>query len=304
VYESRPYLKVSHDYPSARRTLREVKTYSAGPAALLSAPSQNRVWGGATAGLRANVHSKNESVFFGGGLLLALAAAGCAAPFYTRRLRAGLALGACTCAILALGLGLTGAGYPYRLLYDYAPGWDGVRVPGRVFTLGTLFLALLAGAGAQLLATRAGEWGQRRSLRGLSAPLGAVLALAIIGEGAGQLGHPHAPQPAAAERGLPGPRLDLPTDGAADRVWQYFSTDGFYKIPVGNSTFDIPAVDDLRGGMNGFPDRASVEKLRYYGIATVVLHLKLPKLPGIVSHATPEPPDVAAAAAKALHGSD
>ena len=60
--------------------------------------------------------------------------------------------------------------------------------------------------------------------------------------------------------------MDLPTDGALDRVWQYYSTDGFYKIPIGNSTFDIPAVDDLRGGMNGFPDRASVEKLRYYGI--------------------------------------
>ena len=56
-------------------------------------------------------------------------------------------------------------------------------------------------------------------------------------------------------------------------MWQYFSTDGFYKIPIGNSTFDIPAVDDLRGGMSGFPDRASVEKLRYYGIKTVVLHL-------------------------------
>jgi hypothetical protein len=33
-----------------------------------------------------------------------------------------------------------------------------------------------------------------------------------------------------------------------------------------------------------------------------VLHLKLPKLPGIVSHATPEPPDVAAAAAKPIVG--
>ena len=85
------------------------------------------------------------------------------------------------------------------------------------------------------------------------------------------------PQPARAEIGLPGPLLDLPTDGAADRLWQYFSTDGFYEIPIGNSTFDMPAVDDLRGGMSGFPDRASVEKLRYYGIRTVVLHLRMPK---------------------------
>src|SRR5205085_3226416 len=93
-----------------------------------------------------------------------------------------------------------------------------------------------------------------------------------------------------------------PTDGAADRIWQYFSTDGFYKIPVGNSTFDIPAVDDLRGGMSSFPDRASVQKLRYLGIPTVVLHLRLPKLPGIAGYALPEPRDPRAAAAKPVAG--
>jgi hypothetical protein len=302
VYEARPYLKVAHDYPAAKRTIREVKAYSAGPAALLAASSENRVWGGATVGLRAHVHSKNESVFFPGGLLLALAILGLAGPPYTRRLRAGLMLGALACAVLALGFGLTGAGYPYRLLYDYAPGWDGVRVPGRVFTTATLCLALLAGAGAQLLAARAGRWGRRRSPSGLPAVLGAVLAVGIVGEGAGHLGHPVVPQPARAEIGLPAPVLDLPTDGAADRVWQYFSTDGFYPIPIGNSTFDIPAVDDLRGGMGAFPDRASVEKLRYYGIRTVVLHLKLPKLPGIAGYALPEPRDPAAAAAKPVAG--
>jgi hypothetical protein len=71
---------------------------------------------------------------------------------------------------------------------------------------------------------------------------------------------------------------------------------------VGNSTFDIPAVDDLRGGMSGFPDRASVEKLRFYGIRTVVLHLRMPRLPGIVSFARAEPPDTAAAAARSIVG--
>jgi hypothetical protein len=201
-----------------------------------------------------------------------------------------------------MGMGLTGAGYPYRLLFDYAPGWNGVRVPGRVFTLATLFYALLAGAGAQLLAQLAGRWGARRSLRGLGALAGVVLAVAIVGEGAGHLGHPVVPQPARAEVGLPGPLLDLPTDGAADRLWQYFSTNGFYEIPVGNSTFDFPAVDDLRGGMSGFPDRASIEKLRYYGIRTVVLHLRMPRLPGIVGYALAEPPDTAAAAAKPVTG--
>jgi hypothetical protein len=291
--------------------------------------------------MRAKVNSKNESVFFPGGLILVLALIGLAAGLYTRRLRLALLGGIVVCSVLALGFGITGAGYPYRLLYDYAPGWDGVRVPGRVFTLATLFYALLAGAGAQWLATRVSAWyagrpsmpseretgavetrgagtpqgadayattigrppTPRHTLSAVGALVGVVLAIGILGEGAGHLGHPLVPQPAQAEIGLPGPLLDLPTDGALDRIWQYYSTDGFYEIPIGNSTFDMPDVDDLRGGMNGFPDRASVEKLRFYHIETVVLHTVLPKgLPPEHGPVVAEPPDPAAAAAKPIAG--
>jgi hypothetical protein len=303
VYEARPYLKVSADYPTAKRTIKEVKNYSAGPAAWLSASTQNRVWSSITSGMRAHIHSKNESVFFPGGLILALALIGLAAPMYTRRLRLGLAIGIATVSILALGMGITGAGYPYRLLYDHAPGWDGVRVPGRVFTLATLFYALLAGAGAQLLVRRVGPWAKRQSLRSVPALLGAALLVGILGEGAGHLNDPVVPQPARAEIGLRGPVMDLPTDGPLDRVWQYFSTNGFPQIPQGNSTFDIYALDDLRGGVDGFPDKASVEKLRWYGIKTVVLHTALPKgLPPQQGWVKPEPQEPIAAAARPIAG--
>jgi hypothetical protein len=328
VYQARPYLKVAEEYPTAKRTLAEVETYSAGPAALLSASSENRVWGGITEGMRAKVNSKNESVFFPGGLILVLALIGLLAMRnapYTRRLRIGLLAGIVVISVLALGFGITGAGYPYRLLYNYAPGWDGVRVPGRIFTLATLFYALLAGAGAQVLVQRLHSWRTRATPTtasslsgpttrhslprpalaavGLPALVGVTLLVGILGEGAGHLGHPVVPQPAKAEIGLRGPILDLPTDGALDRIWQYFSTNGFYEIPIGNSTFDMPKVDDLRGGMNGFPDRASVEKLRYYGIHTVVLHTVLPKgLPPEHGPVVAEPPDPAAAAAKPIAG--
>ncbi len=199
IYQARPYLKVAHDYPTARRTLKEVKNYSSGPAALLSASSENRVWGDATAGMRANVHSKNEDVFFPGGLILALALLGLAGVggcVYTRNLRLGLAAGVLTCSILAMGLGLTGAGYPYRLLFNYAPGWDGVRVPGRVFTLGTLFYALLAAAGAQQLMHLVGRWLRSRTLHAAPAVVGVVLLIGLLGEGAGHLAHPVVPQTA------------------------------------------------------------------------------------------------------------
>ncbi len=312
VYQARPYLRVSHLYPTAKRTIKEVENYSSGPAALVSASSENRVWGSVTSGARDHVHSKNEDVFFPGGLILVLAVLGLlglgGSPL-TRRLRLGLLAGVVVCSVLAMGLGLTGAGYPYRLLFDYAPGWNGVRVPGRVFTMGTLFYALLAGAGAQWLIERLRPYATRMRARSprlataVPAVAGGILLIGILGEGAGHLGHPRVPQPTRAEVGLPGPRLDLPTDGAHDRIWQYFSTDGFYEIPIGNSTFDMPAVDDIRGGMHNFPDKASVEKLRYYGIKTVVLHLdEIKELPPNHGWVKAEPPDPAAAAAKPIAG--
>jgi hypothetical protein len=306
IYQARPYLKVAADYPTAKRTIKEVENYSSGPAALLSASSENRVWGSLTSGVREHVHSKNEDVFFPGGLILALSLIGLAgvggSPL-SRRLRLGLLAGVVVCSVLAMGMGLTGAGYPYRLLFDYAPGWNGVRVPGRIFMLGTLFYALLAGAGAHWITSRSRRVGARYSVAALPAIVGAVLLIGLLGEGAGHLGHPVVPQPTKAEIGLPGPRLDLPTDGSHDRIWQYFSTDGFYKIPIGNSTFDMPQVDDLRGGMFGFPDKASIEKLRYYGIRTVVLHLnKIQNLPVEHGLEIPEPPDPAAAAEKPITG--
>jgi hypothetical protein len=306
IYQARPYLKVANEYPTAKRTLKEVENYSSGPASLLSASSENRVWGSFTAPLREDVLSKNEDVFFPGLAIFLLALIGLAlSRTYTRRLRSGLLAGIVVCSILAMGLGLTGAGYPYRLLYDYAPGWDGVRVPGRVFTLATLFYALLAGAGAQWLMGVLRGWASGfapRTNRWLSGIVAGLLLIGLLGEGAGHLGHPLVPQPARAEIGLPGPIIDLPTDSANDRIWQYFSTDGFPKIDNGNSTFDIPSQDDLRGGMSGFPDEASVEKLRYYGIRTVVLHLKHTQLPGLKFPEVPEPQDPAAAAQKPIAG--
>jgi hypothetical protein len=245
-------------------------------------------------------------VFFPGAGIFLLALVGLFASVYTLRLRFGLACGAVVCSVLAMGMGLTGAGYPYRLLYDYAPGWEGVRVPGRVFIMATLFLALLAAAGAWRLAQLARSWTHPsfgpRAASWTVGSVGLLLLIGLVGEGAGHMAHPVVPQPVRAEAGLRAPLLDLPTDGAADRLWQYFSVDGFYTIPVGNSTFDLPALDDLRGGLQNFPDTGSVQKLRYYGIKTVVLHTTMPRLPGLHAPEVPEPPDYATAAAKPIAG--
>jgi hypothetical protein len=312
IYQGVPYLEVAHEHSTASRALQEVQKYSAGPVALVAAPANDPIWGAATAPLRAHVRSADESVFFPGLVIFALALVGLlvarGSP-YPRSLRISLAVGTLACAALALGFGLGGAGYPFRLLHDFAPGWTAVRVPGRIFTLATLCLALLAGAGAELVVGRlrgrdahAGGGTHGRLRPALAVAVACALLAAVLLEGARSLPQHIVPQPARAEIGLPTPVLDLPTDSPADRLWQYFSTDGFYAIPVGDSTFDLPALDDLRGGISGFPDRESVAKLRWYGIRTVVLHTRMPALPGMTSAGGPEPADPAAAAAKPVGG--
>ncbi len=62
-------------------------------------------------------------------------------------------------------------------------------------------------------------------------------------------------------------------------------------------------MDDIRGGVHKFPDKASVEKLRYYGIRTVVLHLApFKELPPSHGFAQLEPRSPVAAAAKPIAG--
>jgi len=97
--------------------------------------------------------------------------------------------------------------------------------------------------------------------------------------------------------------LHLPTDPATDRLFQFWSTDRFPKIVNGNSTFDIPSQDDLRGAMQNFPDAQGVDKLRRLGVRTVVLHTDLAGV-GLpeAKFSIPEPPDPVQAAVRPITG--
>ena len=295
AFEARPYLQVSHRYPTARRAITEVQRYSAPARALLAAPFNNRVWGDATAPIRDRLSSKNESDLFPGALILVLALTGAWAPVLPRALRLGLLALAVGAALLALGLSLTSGGYPYRLLYDHLPGWNGVRTPGRLITTASLALALLTGAGAHWLI------GRLPAASRAAPALGIALALAVVVEGSARMATPVVPPLPAGSTHLRGPLLELPTDPANDRLYQLWSTADWATIANGNSTFDIPAQDDLRGAMQDFPDRPGIRKLRRLGIQTVVLHTRLPTLPPL-RYAIPEPPDPRAAARRPIAG--
>ncbi|MBI5310171.1 MAG: hypothetical protein HZB14_03940 [Actinobacteria bacterium] len=235
-----------------------------------------------------------EQTLFPGLAILALALAGAFGQALPRGWRIGLASAALATAVLSLGFRASGAGQflPYRLLYEYAPGWEGVRTPGRLNTLTSLALALLAGAGAQRLIesarARISPSHGRRTVAAVAA--GLVLLICVEASGfeiapasggvlAGSV-TPSAPRPPDGQRGIADPQLHLPVTIAANRRYVYWSTEGFPRIVNGRASIDPDSFAELTREVSGFPDRGSVERLRRIGVATVVLHPYL--LPGTV----------------------
>jgi hypothetical protein len=152
-----PYRQVSEDHPESARTAETVAAFSGGPEMFLAAPAQSTVWGDVTEGARERLDFVPEQTLFPGVAVVLLAAVGLSRPSpLSRRLRIGLGAGVAAVALLSLGFQTpaNGVPYPYRLLYELAPGWDAVRTPGRLNTLTSLGLALLAAAGAHALLTR------------------------------------------------------------------------------------------------------------------------------------------------------
>jgi hypothetical protein len=285
---ARPYLEVASDHPEAKRTQAQISGLSGPLESFIAAPEENLVWGKATEGVRDRLSSVPEQTLFPGIAIVALALAGLSAPAYPRRLRIGLAAAVLLLAFLSLGFHRHGAGslYPYRLLYAVAPGWEGIRVPGRLMTLTSLGLALLAAAGAQRLAGSLGARAARRSARRVAWAVCATLTLAVLVEGSGfDIGgpgawpvagpaHPEVPPAPKGEAGA-APQLHLPLTIPANRRYVLWSTDGFPELVNGRGSFVPTSFADLELRLQQFPDRETVNLLRSLGVRTVVLHPNL-----------------------------
>jgi len=267
---AQPYLSVLRDHPEAHRTAAEIAFYSPPPRGFLAAPDLSGLWAGATAQWRDTLRFPGEQALFPGVTVLLLALLGLWGPAFGSRVRLGLGVGTVACAVLSLGLpsyahpnrGFT----PYRLLYDYAPGWDGVRTPGRINTLTSLGLALLAGAGLTVLQRR----GVPRAWRHLVA---AAAVVAILAEGFGPLPHPRLPDEPAGAATAPAPQLHLPAN--RDPLILYWSIDGFPKMVNGLGAFVPTRYSQILGAVTGFPDGGSVDYLRRLGVRSVILHRDL-----------------------------
>ncbi len=290
---AQPYLRVLDAHPEAKRSAVTVARYSGGPEIFLTASRTSLVWGGATSGLRDGQVAVAEKTLFPGLAILLLALAGLGWRGYPRGLRIGLGVAVLALAVLSLGFQVDGAGrfLPYRLLWDWLPGWQAIRVPGRLHTLTTLALAVLAAGGA---ARAVAVLRARRGAR-TAAVVAALLVAAVVVEGSGfgigrdgeaVAGYPHPTVPTAPAglAGLPAPLLQLPAAPEDNRRYLLWSTAGFPAMLNGRSSVDPRFFKDtLRAVAPCFPTRAAIERLRRIGVRTVVVHTDRPDrtLPGV-----------------------
>jgi len=296
VLLGRVYLHVADTFPQAARGPRTVAYYSGGPVELLAAGRGSLVWSGITAAARARVNTAAEQSLFPGLTIMLLAALGAWRGPWSRALRTGLAAGVIATAVLALGFADAGHRwlYPYGWLYAL-PGWSAVRTPGRLMTLTTLGLALLAAAGAQRLAAPRGP--TSASVGPGVAPTAArpapsarasarrwlpwALTALILLEGCafslhgGRLSgppHPRVERPPAGLAAARAPMLELPLGAFDNRRYLLWSTAGFPALVNGRSSLNPPSFLRLDAELRAFPDAATVARLRALGVRTVVLH--------------------------------
>jgi hypothetical protein len=278
VLLSRPYVRVADAHP-AERTPADVAEFSGPPWIVLVAPDENLVWGGATSALRDGLQNVPEKTLFPGLVILALAIAGLASPAFPRWLRRGLGVGTLVVLILALGFRESGGiAWPYRIVYELAPGWEAIRAPGRLVTFSSLGLALLAGAGAQR-ATGGGA-ARRVSRWGGATAVAAVLVAAVVIEGRGvpfdpfgSQAQPKVPRVPPSVASVPAPQVHLPAERATDnRRYLLWSTDGFPQIVNGRSSLNPAFTERLIERLEQFPDRRTVALLSRIGVKSAILH--------------------------------
>lgn len=267
-----PYFQVVHDHPNSRRTAADLEKFSPTVASLVTAPAESLVWGRLSEQRRRDVVAVNEKELFPGLAVVGLAVVGLGRGVWSRR-RIVLLVGTVV-VVTAFALGTNGplGGELYLQLFEHAPGWQGVRTPGRLVTTGWLALVLLAAHGVSVL-QRATGLGPTASRRPAALALGAGLAALVLLEGldtAGLAVVPPAP-PGVRLADLPAPVMVLPSDGRHDQRIMNWSTDGFPRVVNGVSGFTPTVTDELRAAAAALPAPAALQMLRDDGVRSLVL---------------------------------
>jgi hypothetical protein len=263
-----PYLQARRSLAQTRAAVSEVEYYSPPLRGFLTTTSSDLVWGDVTAHRRALLPKDPiEVTLFPGVTVVLLALLGLASAAYPLRLRIGLAAGTLLCFALSYGFHPNHPLTPFRILYDFAPGWDNVRTPGRINNLTSLGLALLAGAGLALLVRSV-----RRVSPAAAHATGAVCVAAILVEGFGPIPHVRVQPVPPGQLAAPTPELNLPTYPVLDGDYAYWGIGTFPTMANSAASFDPTVILNMRTAVQNFPDAQSVRFLRRIGVRSVILH--------------------------------
>jgi hypothetical protein len=160
---------------------------------------------------------------------------------------------------------------PYRLLYEFVPGFQLVRIPERLGLLAMLFLALLAARGLALLAVR---WPRAALPLSLLLPLEHLSLLGVTERVPVGREIPGVYSWLAAHPG--GAIAELPVRGEGlvreETVEMYFSTVHRRPIIHGYTAYPPQATRLLRRLAAEFPSDASLAAMRRVGVDTIVVH--------------------------------
>ncbi|QLQ38543.1 hypothetical protein [Micromonospora robiginosa] len=269
-----PFFKVAELHPNAARTLAEIQLYSPPASGFFTAPAESRVWGELHEGARAALPWHPEMTLLPGFALYALAAGGLFFSVWRVRHRLFLLAGVLVTMALAMGTRFLDGRFTYVLLFDYLPGWNGLRTPGRMMLWTTLLLGLLAAGAVTAFCARVRELAAERvpPWPGPWLRLATLVPLALVlVEGLNVTPHPVVPQQPAAMRTVDGPMLVLPSSQNLDQPVMVWSTDRFQRMVNGGSGFTPDSQARVRDATVSFPDYASVDYLRQIGVKNVVV---------------------------------
>lgn len=268
LYFAYAYQQIRNLYPNVTRSWDYVAAFSPTPRGLLVSPAFSMLWGDRHEDARTALgNAANEKALLCGFVLYFLAFAGMFISAWTLRQRLLMLGGTILGVMFALGTN----GPTYRLLYLYAPGFDGSRTPGRLILWPTILLAVLAAGFVTELARTA----RAATLPQWSAAAAQVvtvpLLILVLIEGMPDMAHVGLPAEPAAMRAATAPLMVLPSDDGVDSNVMLWSTDGYPEMVNGVASYTTPNHQAIRDVMASFPSQPSLDLLHRWGIRSVVV---------------------------------
>lgn len=262
-----------------------VAYYSFVPAALLTSPPQSLLlgWTPEAFGITAENGKPAYELMLYPGLAASLLASYAVLRRFASRTEALYASLGVAFFVLSWGplanWGGTAVSLPYRLLYEFLPGFGSLRVPARMWAVVMLCVAVLAALGLRAILD---SLGGRRALAVLAAVcLFAALefAPALPIDRYADRGPPVL-EPAyaylAEDAGEDDVVVEVPFASPADPFREtprmYRSTRGFWRLVNGFATYIPEGYAERRNVLNSFPAPRSLAELRRLGVDYVVAH--------------------------------